>query len=378
MRGDLARVMRMPENAITAIHVEGAGCYGHNGADDVACDAALLARATAGRPVKLLWSREDEFAWEPYGSPMLMKMKARLDESGNIVYWQHDVWSHPHSTRPGSRSGSNLLGGWHIADPVKAETPVNSPQPSGAADRNAVPLYEFPNQRIVLHYLPEMPIRTSALRTLGAYANVYALESFMDEVAAQAGVDPVAFRLKHMKDERARAVIEAAAAKAGWQPSRKGDGSRGRGIAFAKYKNLAAYVAVVAEVIVDRRTGKIRVERAVAAVDAGRIVNPDGVVNQIEGGIIQSTSWTLKEAVKFDTRQITSRSWAEYPILTFQEVPAVDVVLLNRPEERSLGTFGRYCAGSAREWPLWRYVIASISAGPPPLRARSMNFTAVL
>ncbi|HEV7803192.1 MAG TPA: molybdopterin cofactor-binding domain-containing protein, partial [Burkholderiales bacterium] len=172
----------------------------------------------------------------------------------------------------------------------------------------------------------------------GAYANVYALESFMDELATQAGADPIAFRLKHLKDARAREVIEAAATKAGWQPNAKGNGSQGRGIAFAKYKNLAAYVAVVADVTVDRRTGKVRVTRAVAAVDAGRIVNPDGVTNQIEGGIIQSTSWTLKESVRFGERHSDTRSWADYPILTFQEVPAVDVVLLDRPEERSLGT----------------------------------------
>jgi CO/xanthine dehydrogenase Mo-binding subunit len=338
MRRDLARVMRMPESAITAIHVEGAGCYGHNGADDVACDAALLARATGGKPVKLQWMRDDEFSWEPYGSAMVMKMLARLDGAGNIVYWQHDVWSHPHSTRPGNRGGNNLLAGWHIADPVKPAPARNSPQPSGAADRNAVPLYDFPQQKIVLHYLPEMPIRTSALRTLGAYSNVYALESFMDEVAARAGADPVAFRLKHMKDPRARAVIEAAASKAAWQPNRRGDGSRGRGIAFAKYKNLSCYVAVVADVAVDRRSGKVRVERVVSAVDAGLIINPSGVVNQIEGGIIQSTSWTLKESIRFDSKHITTKSWADYPILTFSEVPAVDVVLINRPDERSLGT----------------------------------------
>jgi nicotinate dehydrogenase subunit B len=338
MRRDLAQVMRMPEKAITAIHVEGAGCYGHNGADDVACDAALLARATGDRPVKLQWMRDDEFSWEPYGSAMVMKMLARLDDGGNIVYWQHDVWSHPHSTRPGARNGNNLLAGWHIADPVKPVPALNSPQPAGAADRNAVPLYDFPHQKIVLHYLPKMPIRTSALRTLGAYANVYALESFMDEVAVQAGADPVAFRLKHMKDPRARAVIEAAASKAGWQPNRRGDGSRGRGIAFAKYKNLACYVATVADVVVDRRSGRVRVERVVSAVDAGLIINPDGIVNQIEGGIIQSTSWTLKEAIRFDATHITTRSWADYPILTFAEVPAVEVVLLNRPNEKPLGT----------------------------------------
>jgi nicotinate dehydrogenase subunit B len=171
-----------------------------------------------------------------------------------------------------------------------------------------------------------------------------------------------------MKDERARAVIEAAASKAGWQPNRRSDGSRGRGIAFAKYKNLAAYVAVVADVMVDRRTGKVRVERAVAAVDAGRIVNPDGVVNQIEGGIIQSTSWTLKEAVKFDTREIKTRSWADYPILTFQEVPQVDVVLLNRPEERSLGT------GEGSQGPTVA-AIANAIANATGARLRDLPFT---
>jgi CO/xanthine dehydrogenase Mo-binding subunit len=183
-----------------------------------------------------------------------------------------------------------------------------------------------------------MPIRTSALRTLGAYANVFALESFVDEMALAAGADPVEFRLRHMKNPRARAVIETCAQKAGWKPGQKSDGTHGRGIAFAQYKNLAAYCAVVADVTVDRRTGKVTVTRAISAVDAGLIVNPDGVVNQIEGGIIQSASWTLKEHVGFDRQRITTRSWADYPILTFPEIPAVEVHLINRPEERSLGT----------------------------------------
>ena len=367
LRQHLARVMRMPEPSVTAIHVEGSGCYGHNGADDVACDAALVARATKGRPVKLQWMREDEFGWEPYGSAMVMKLKARLDESGHVVDWQHDVWSHPHSTRPGG-PGSNLLAGLHIANPLSMGTPVNSPQPSGAADRNAVPFYEFPNQRIVLHYLPEMPLRTSALRTLGAYANVFALESFIDELAAAARADPVEFRLRHMKDPRARAVIEAVAQKAGWKPKQKGDGSRGRGFAFAKYKNLAAYVAVIADVEVDRRTGKVQVMKAVAAVDAGLIINPDGVSNQIEGGIIQSTSWTLKEQVKFDRQRVLTQSWADYPILTFPEVPAVEVVLLNHPDERSLGV------GEGSQGPT-AAAIANAIANATGKRLRDLPFT---
>jgi CO/xanthine dehydrogenase Mo-binding subunit len=359
--------MRIPEASIVAVHVEGSGCYGHNGADDVACDASLVARATGGRPVKLQWMREDEFGWEPYGSAMVMKLQARVDASGQVVDWQHETWSHPHSTRPGG-AGSNLLAGWDIANPVPRGAPSNGAQPAGAADRNAVPLYVFPNQRIILHYLPEMPLRTSALRTLGAYANVFALESFIDELAVAANADPVEFRLRHMKDPRARAVIEAAAGKAGWQAGRKGDGARGRGIGFAQYKNLAAYVAVVADVEVDRRTGNVRVVKTVAAVDAGLIINPDGVVNQIEGGIIQSTSWSLKESVRYDERRVQTRSWADYPILTFSEVPAVDVVLLNRPEERSLGT------GEGSQGPTVA-AIANAIANATGTRLRDLPFT---
>jgi CO/xanthine dehydrogenase Mo-binding subunit len=337
LRQHLARLTGLTEANVTAVHVEGSGCYGHNGADDVAGDAALLARATGGRPVKLQWMREDEFGWEPYGSPMVMKMKARLDAGGKVVDWRHDVWSHPHSTRPGG-GGTNLLAGSSLAKPQNLGNPVNTPQPSGAADRNAVPLYDFPSQRITLHYLPEMPLRTSALRTLGAYANVFALESFVDELALAAGADPVEFRLRHMGDARARAVIEAVAQKAGWKASAKGDGTRGRGFAFAKYKNLAAYVAMVVDVEIERASGKVHVRRAWAAVDAGMIVNPDGVKNQIEGGIVQSTSWTLKEQLRYDGRKVLTRSWSDYPILTFPEVPAVEVVLLDRPDEKSLGT----------------------------------------
>jgi CO/xanthine dehydrogenase Mo-binding subunit len=337
LRQHLARLTGLGESNITAIHVEGSGCYGHNGADDVAGDAALLARATAGRPVKLQWMRNDEFGWEPYGSPMVMKLKARLDAKGQIVDWRHDVWSHPHSTRPGG-AGTNLLAGAYLAKAQALGEAINTPQPSGAADRNSVPLYDFPNQRVLLHYLPEMPLRTSALRTLGAFANVFALESFIDELASAAGADPVEFRLRHMKDARARAVIEAAAQKAGWKPAAgKANGVHGRGFAFAKYKNLAAYVAIVADVEIVRHSGKAHVRHVFAAVDAGMIVNPDGVRNQIEGGIIQSTSWTLKEQLQYDQQRVLTRSWSDYPILTFPEVPAVDVVLLDRPDEKSLG-----------------------------------------
>ena len=337
LRGDLAKALRTPEANITVSHREGSGCYGHNGADDVALDAALVARASNARPVKLQWMREDEFAWEPSGSAMAIRMKAALDESGKVVDWEHELWSHTHSTRPNDPDGCNLLASWHLQDAFKPGPARNIPQPAGGSDRNAIPLYKFPRQRVTNHMLPDMPVRVSALRGLGAYANIFALESFIDELAVASNTDPVAFRLKHLEDPRARAVIEAAVSRAGWQANAKGDGKRGRGIGFAKYKNLACYCAVVVDVEVDPASGAIRVLKAVSAAEAGQIVNPDGFRNQIEGGIIQSASWTLREAVAFDATRMLTRTWTDYPILRFGEIPAVEVTLINRPEERSLG-----------------------------------------
>jgi len=345
LRRDLAAAMSLPEDRVTVTHVPGSGCYGHNGADDVALDAALLARSVGGRPVKVQWMRDDEFAWEPYGAAMSMSVRAALDSTGRIVQWTYDVWSNTHSTRPGSKNGVNLIAAWHTAEPFKSAAPDIIPQPAGGGDRNAIPLYEFPVQRVTHHFIPEMPIRVSALRTLGAYANVFAIESFMDEIARVAGTDPVEFRLKHLSDARAKDVIEAAAKAANWQTGAAGTGTRGRGIGFARYKNLATYVAVVAEVEVDRATGSVRVLRAICAADAGQIVNPDGLKNQMEGGIVQSTSWTLKEQVHFDSERITSRDWQGYPILTFPEVPEVDVILIDRPGQPWLG------AGEAAQGP---------------------------
>ncbi|HEY3101407.1 MAG TPA: molybdopterin cofactor-binding domain-containing protein [Methylomirabilota bacterium] len=368
LRGDLAKAFGMEATDIRCIHAEGAGCYGHNGADDVALDAALLARATGGRPVKLQWMRDDEFMWEPYGSAMVMKLAGGLDAQGNVVAWSHELWSHPHSTRPGSSAGVNLLAARHLATPSAPVPPADVPQPAGGSDRNAIPLYEFGSVKVVKHYIAEAPLRTSALRTLGGYANVFALESFVDEMAAAAGADPVEFRLRHLRDARARAVIEAAAKRAGWTPAKRGDGTRGRGVGFARYKNLACYCAVVADVVVDRVSGRVRVARAVAALDAGQIVNPDGVTNQIEGGIIQSTSWTLKESVRFDRTRVTTRSWADYPIVRFDEVPEVEVVLLDRPDDRFLGV-GEGAQGPAAA------AIANAIAHATGRRLRALPFT---
>jgi nicotinate dehydrogenase subunit B len=344
LRGDIARALRLSPASVACIHMEGAGCYGHNGADDAAFDAALIARAIPGRPVRVQWTRDDEFMWEPFGSAMSMKLRAGLGADGDIVEWRHELWSYPHARRPGGREGVNLLAAAYLAQPWQPTFPADVPLPNGGSDRNAIPLYDFPDQKILKHYMPEAPLRTSSLRTLGAYANVFAIESLMDECAAAAGADPVEFRLRHLRDERARTVIETAARKSGWQPSTPGDGApgtgrmlRGRGIGFARYKNHACYCAVVAEVEVDRISGIVRVTRAWSAVDAGLAINPDGIVNQIEGGLIQSASWTLKEAVKVDRSGIQTKSWLDYPILRFSEVPAVEVEVIQRSTEDSLG-----------------------------------------
>jgi CO/xanthine dehydrogenase Mo-binding subunit len=363
LRGQIARVLGLKDEDVTVVHRDGAGCYGHNGADDAALDAALLARA-CGRPVLLQWTREDELAWSPFGSAMVVKLAGGLDGAGTIVEWKHELWSHSHVRRPGAGDGVNLLAAWHLDPPFAASTPRDAPWPPGAGDRNSPPIYDIPHE-VVYHFVPEMPLRVSALRTLGAFANVFAIESFMDELAAVAGADPVAFRLKHLADPRARAVIEAAARAAGWQPDAAGDGTRGRGIGFARYKNASAYCAVIAEIEVAEQ---IRLRRAVAAVDAGGTINPDGLKNQIEGGIVQAASWTLKEAVRWDATRVLTRSWEDYPILRFDEVPEIEVVIIDRPGEPGLGA-GECSAGPTAA------AIANALAHALGVRARDLPLT---
>jgi len=341
LRRDLAKALGIAPDALSLMHADGAGCYGHNGADDVALDAALLARAVPGRPVKVQWMREDEFAWEPYGPPSVVKTSAALDDAGNVVDWQADIWSYPHSTRPEGKNGINLLAAWHLGTPRPAGTPADPPLPAGGSHRNAVPLYDFPNQRVTNHLVMRSPLRASALRALGAHANVFAIESFMDELALLAGVDPIEFRLRHLKDARARSVLEAVRKTSGWKADEPNDGTRGRGLGFARYKNLGCYVAVVAEIDVE---ADVRVTRAWAVADVGLIINPDGVRSQIEGGIVQAASMTLKEQVTFDRDGITSLNWLDYPVLKFREVPEVDVLLIDRPEQPPLGA-GECAAG---------------------------------
>ena len=365
LRRDLAGVLGVEEGRIAVIHMDGAGCYGHNGADDAALDAVLLARVVPGRPVRVQWMREDEFNWEPYGPAMVVKLKAELDLQGNVVGWTEDIWSNSHSTRPNGLGGINLLAAWHLAKPFKPSPPRNPPLPGGGSHRNGIPIYEFPNERVTNRLVKRMPVRVSALRALGATANVFAIESFMDELAAAAAADPVEFRLRHLKDPRARAVIETVAAKAGWRKGEKGDGTRGRGIGFARYKNGACYVAVIVEV---EAGNEIAVKRAWAAIDAGLVINPDGIANQTEGGITQTVSWALKEAVQYDRSRILSSNWSDYPILTFEEAPQIEVTLINRPELPPLG------AGEGAQGPT-AAAIANAIHNALGVRLRDMPFT---
>jgi CO/xanthine dehydrogenase Mo-binding subunit len=363
LRNDIAKVLKVNRNSIRCIFAEGSGCYGRSGADDVTLDAALLARAVPGRAVRVQWMRDDEFVWEPYGSAMAMRARGAVHE-GRVVDWQYEVWSGPHGLASDKPEGSFLFPSWYLSDPQPRALARNS---NNQADRNATPLYEFPSQRVRRHFIPEMPLFTASLRTLGAYSNVFAVESFMDELALAAGVDPLAFRLAHMKDPRARAVLEAAAKLAGWKEGEKGDGSRGRGIGFNRYKGAGSYCACVAEVEVDRKSGKVHVPHVYAAIDAGQVINPDGLINQIEGGIIQSASWTLMEEVRFDRGTVTQRDWNAYPILSMPEAPKVDVQIINRPNERSLG------AGEASQGPAGAS-IANAFAAATGRRIRDLPF----
>jgi CO/xanthine dehydrogenase Mo-binding subunit len=335
LRKAIGLALGMEPSDVVVQHVESAGSYGHSGADDAAFDAVLLARAVPGRPVHVRWSRADELAWSPFGSPMVVDVTAGLDAAGRLVSWESDVWSQGHTSRPGFANSPGLLAAAHLARPHHIPAPVDPPPERGAGStRNAIPGYSIPRRRITGHRLQQVALRSSSLRTLGAFANVFAIESMVDELAATTGTDPLAFRLAHLADERGRAVLAAAAERAGWADRDRG-GDTGYGIGYARYKEKGAWCAVVAEV---EAGTELRVRRLTLAVDVGRVVNPDGVRNQIEGGAVQSTSWTLKERVRFDRSRVTSTDWESYPILRFGETPVVDVVLLDRPDQPSLGS----------------------------------------
>ena len=370
-RKAIANVLGIPEQDLRVLFVEGPGCYGQNGADDAALDAALLARVLPGRPVMLKWERKDEHQWEPYSSAMVMQIQASLDEGKNVIDWNHDVWSYTHiGRRFYSDEESALIGSWYLEEPFEKPTSMPILGNNVGIHRNADPLYSFPNRRIVKHFLPDSPLRVSNMRGLGAYGNIFALESFVDELAHAVELDPMEFRLRNLDDDRAKAVLHAAAEKVGW-----GDGSSlqegmGRGLAFARYKNNATYTAVIVELEVRRCSGQIRLNRVVIAADSGQIVNSDSLSSQLEGSFLQATSWTLKEQVGFDSEGIYTADWYSYPILRFQDVPRIETVLLNQPDMPYLGS-GEACQGPAAA------AIANAVYDAVGIRLRDIPFTPV-
>ena len=409
LRAALAEALQRAPESIRVIHVDGSGCYGHNGADDVALDAALLALAVPERPVLIKWTRADENRWEPFGTAMIVTCSAELDTTGAVLSWRHEARSHAHGTRPrGTPGHSTLLAAWHRAAPLTPPAPRNGSGLTAGPQRNAEPLYHFPEVAIATHFVPEAPLRVSALRSLGAFANVFAIESFMDELAARAGEDPLAYRLRHLRDDRAIRVLTEAVASAdapavvaaagtpakalavassespavvaadmaevamdatGAKGARDTGGALvGRGIAVARYKNLQACVAVVCDVAVDPGSGEIRLLYATIAADAGRIIDRDGLANQLEGGFLQAASWTLKEEVRWDRAAIRSTDWDTYPVLRFSEVPPVTVRLIDRPDVPSVG------AGEAAQAPTPAAIANAVYAAAG-IRLRHTPFT---
>jgi nicotinate dehydrogenase subunit B len=364
LRDAIAGALGLDPGTVTVEHAEGAGCYGHNAADDAAFDAVLLARAVPGHPVAVQWTRQDELSWSPFGSAMTADVAATLDGTGRLTSWSYDVFSQGHTARPGYAGVPGLLAATMLDRPASYPAAGDPPLArGGGTTRNALPGYDVGRRRIVGHRLLTTPIRSSALRALGAFLNVFAIESFMDEAAELVGRDPLDFRLAHLTDERGRHVLRTAAAAAAWgTPPPDGVG---RGLGYARYKGRGAHCAVVAEV---EAQNDIRVRRLTIAVDVGRVVNPDGVRNQISGGATQATSWTITERVRFDRRRITSVDWQTYPILPFSQAPQVTVEIVDHPDEPSVG------AGEAAQGPT-AAAIANAVADALGVRVRNLPLT---
>ncbi len=354
LRRDLALAFGLAPAQVQVTHAEGAGCYGHNGADDVAFDAAWLARLAPGRPVRVQWTRQAELGHAPLAPAMAVRIEAGIGAEGRIVEWTQTVWSQGHGTRPGRGQTPALLGAWQTASPQPVTMAVNAAMAvGGGSERNAQPPYEIPVLRVLNHRVLNMPFRVSAMRALGAPANVFAAESFMDELAARQGVDPLAYRLAHLQgpaNARAAAVLRRVTDMAGWsatRPSGRPEGW-GRGLAYARYKNTGAYCAVVAEVLAEER---VRLLRLWIAADLGRVVDPDGAINQLEGGALQAASWALCETAQLSPQGIASNDWTSYPILKFSDMPVVDVGLMPMQDQPSLGagecSSGPTCAAIA-------------------------------
>ena len=346
LRRDLALALRIDAAQVQIQHARHAGCYGHNGADDVAFDAAWMARQCPGTPVFVQWSRQDEMACSPVGAGMRVQLRARLSADHQLLSWQHEVFSQGHSSRPGRAPTPALLGGFQVAEPHPRLEPINMPAAVGAgAERNSISPYRTAHQKVINHRLLGLPFRTSSLRSLGAQANVFASESFVDEICHARGLDPWQQRLDWLDDARGRAVLQALGESCDWTARRAAlstQEGRGIGLAYARYKGTGAYCAVAAEVEVAE---VVKVHTLWVVADLGHVVSHSGARLQLEGGAIQATSWTLKEAVQWDELGFTSVDWDHYPILRFSEVPTVHVQLIEPPGEPSLG------AGEATQAP---------------------------
>jgi len=369
LRDTIAEVLDLPAGDITIHHALGSGCYGHNGADDAAFEAVLVARTFPGRPILLKWTREDEHAWEPYASAMVVELRASLNAAGRVVHWSADSYSDTHSARPrkgpDSAGPARLLANRFREEAIAPWLPKPNFANHGGLHRNLDPYYTFTKRRLVKHLVRGLPHRTSSMRCLGAVANVFALECFMDELAGAAGMDAVRFRLNHLGDERARAVLQAAAEGIGWRGTELADG-HGQGIAFARYKNAQTYAAVAVELHVDD-AANVDLKRVFIAADSGEVIDADGLKAQLEGGFMQAASWALYEQVSHDRDGITSRDWETYPILKFDNVPEIEVRLFDRPGDKSLG------AGEAASGPSVA-AIANAIHDATTLRLRRMPF----
>ena len=377
LRNAIAQVLTMQPEDVAVIHMENAGCYGHNGADDAAMDAALAAFHCPEHTILLKWTRADEHQWEPYSPAMVIDLEAYL-ENGRISHWNADIYSQTHMGRPFPFGHySNLVAGWQKSQSLPRPMPRPGMQPHGGIHRNADPLYSVSNKRIVKHLAAEQTIRTSSTRSLGAFANVFAIESFMDELALAAGQTPLEFRLRHLEDERGKAVLRTAWESGNEWLSRfqetagNSDSQHyqyGSGIAFARYKNSKCYAAVWLYLKIDTRSFKVALVYAVIAADAGQVIDHDGLSNQLEGGLIQAISWSLKESVRFNENGPDCPDWKSYPILRFTEVPEIQTILLDQPLQPPLG------AGEATQG-LAPAAIANALFNATGVRFRDLPFT---
>ena len=363
LRGNLAKVFGIPSDKLRVVFLDGSGSYGTNGGDHVAADALLLSK-TIGQPVRVQWMRHDEHGWDPKGPQQLLDVRAALDTDGRIVAWETEMWV-PNAA-PGARA---------LLSAEAAGLQQEHGTGSGAITQNGEPPYAVDNVRVVAHLIKDTPLQLSNLRAPGKIANVFAVEGFTDEIAAAQRVDAVEFRVKRLSDPRAIEAITRTATAFNWdaRPSpnpraRQGNVLVGRGIAYMRYKQMENYVAMAMEVAVNPTTGQIQVRRVTCSHDCGLVVNPDGLRNQVEGCIVQTLSRALHEEVTFDRSRVTSVDWTTYPILRFPEAPAVDVILIDRPNEPLVG------AGEAATAPV-AAALANAVFDATGVRLRTVPFT---